>query len=71
MQIQNKGGRPEPEENPSAWGWPVMPDWAESQPQQPAQFNTPQVTRQIFWLAMSLRWSSTQPRSTRADSLCH
>jgi hypothetical protein len=53
MQIQIKG----PEENPSVWGWPVLPErgCAESQPQPPAQFNAPQVTRQVFWLATSLR----------------
>jgi hypothetical protein len=55
MQIQIK--EPEPEENPSAWGWPVRPErgCAESQPQQPPQFNAPPVIRQVFWLATSLR----------------
>jgi len=45
------------EENLSAWGWPVRPerDCAGSQPQQPAQFNAPQVIRQVCWLATSLR----------------
>jgi len=33
----------------------LVPRTAESQPQQPAQFNAPQVTRQAFWLATSLR----------------
>jgi len=35
----------------------VLPErgCAESQPQQPAQFNAPQVTRQVCWLATSLR----------------
>jgi hypothetical protein len=46
-----------PEENPSAWGWPVRLErgCAESQPQQPSPFNAPQVTRQGCWLATSLR----------------
>ena len=57
FRLKGRWGRPEPEENPSAWGWLVLPErgCAESQPQPPAQCNAPQVTRQVCWLATSLR----------------